>query len=188
MATAARSAGSDIPAARDPRCTCSQVPHLQACRIEVERQQLAVALVLAARERMEESARGIRALPTAAASLRWYYSRLRRWSAPRSVDLEAAANGGGRSTRPNEPRRLFASIAFAIRMAEEDAAARGDAAPVGRWLEEHYRGGRSYANIAESSRERFTDRQVQRAMSRAHRVIRGRLERVGIIEGGEETT
>jgi hypothetical protein len=176
---------AEVVAAQDPRCTCGQRPHVQACRIEVERQQLAVALVLAARERMEERARGFRQFERAGQALRWYFGRVRRWSAPSSVQLEAT---GGSRSRTDDPRRLFAAIAYAIRAAEDDAAAReGERVPLSEMLAEHYGRGRSYEFIAEGSRGRFGVADVRRLMSRAHRVVRTRLEREGWIEGdGEE--
>lgn len=171
------------PAPADPRCTCSQIPHLQACRIERERQELAVRLVEAARQRMEDRARGFRLFSHGSSALRWYFARRRRWSAPSSAQLEATTGRGSRSL-PNDPRRLFAAITFAVKLAEDDAAAR-DGAPVGEWLRQHYEGGRSYANIAESSGDRFTLGAVRARMGRAHRLIAERLAAQGWIEGGD---
>jgi hypothetical protein len=173
--------------AADPRCTCGQAPHRQDCRVERERQQLVVALMQAARERMEDQARGARLFPSASVALRWYHEKLRRWSSARSVDLVAAANGGtAPRRRTDEPLRLFAAIGFAVKLAQDDANGRAELAPVTEWLRQHYLGGRSYPFIAEATGDRFTEHQVRRCMARAHRVIRRRLEAVRVIERIED--
>jgi hypothetical protein len=173
---------TDRLAAADVRCTCGQTPHLQTCRVERERSELGAAMLRAAIERMEDRARGFRLFPHAPIALRWYFSKVRRWSSPRGVDLDAANGGAPSRARPEDPRRVFASIAYAIGKAEEDAKARG-AGPVGEWMRQAYAGGRSYDFIAEGAG--VPAEAVRRAMSRAHRVIRVRLEAAGVIEGGE---
>jgi hypothetical protein len=170
-----------MTAPADPRCTCGQVEHRQTCRVELERAQLAAATLQSALRRIREKHTGRRAWAGAGDALGWYFRQLRRRSTPRSARLEPA-NGriGEDPVRRAAGDEQFAAVAFAVGEGERDARSRGEAAPVARWLAEHYALGRAYAWIAEEAGREEAD--VRRVMSRVHRVIRERLEDGGWLD------
>jgi hypothetical protein len=72
-------------------------------------------------------------------------------------------------------------VLLAIKAAVDDAQRDGYARELARWLTEHHAKGRAYHWIA-GDEGGFTVDQMKRRMSRAHRVIRERLQVQGFIE------
>lgn len=167
-------------ATTDARCTCGQAEHLQTCRVEVERAQLAAAMLRTAIRRMEERAAGRRRWTGAGDALRWYFHQVRSRSSPRSPRLEPGERAPIDPDRVDQRDAAFAAVAAAIGEAERDGRVVAGGAPVRRWLAEHYVRGRAYTWIAEEAG--VAQELVLTRMARAHRLIRDRLRDRGWLD------
>jgi len=168
-------------------CTCGETPHAGWCELEVERKADAEELLAAVLERMKRRASGVRIFRHESHALAWYFQTREAWASPKALPLARGLEGGdGTPNRgADDPkRRAFAAIAWAMKLAAQDAEARdaGAGELVARWLFEHHGRGRAYAWIQEGAGGRYSLDQMKRRMSRAHRVIRERLAEGGFLE------